>query len=131
VALADAGVAVMTDFAHEHPISVTGSRRIEDALEDIIRFGMRALPARSWRAAAKPGASLRLEVRPEYHAAGDGGLSVIDLELRLQLVEAFLQGRVPAHRGAERVRVTARDGAKSATKPFCDRPTTDGITPPG
>ncbi len=39
----DAAVAVMTDFAHEHPITVTESRRIEDALEDMICFGVRAL----------------------------------------------------------------------------------------
>ena len=43
VALTDAAVAVMTDFAHEHPITVTEARRIEDALEDMIRFGVRAL----------------------------------------------------------------------------------------
>jgi CBS domain-containing protein len=43
VTLADPAVAVMTDFAHEHPITVTESRRIEDALEDMIRFGVRAL----------------------------------------------------------------------------------------
>lgn len=43
VALTDAAVAVMTDFAHQHPITVTESRRIEDALEDMICFGVRAL----------------------------------------------------------------------------------------
>jgi CBS domain-containing protein len=43
VAVTDAAVAVMTDFAHEHPITVTESRRIDDALEDMIRFGVRAL----------------------------------------------------------------------------------------
>jgi CBS domain-containing protein len=39
----DAAVAVMTDFAHEQPITVGEERRIEDALEDMIRFGVRAL----------------------------------------------------------------------------------------
>jgi CBS domain-containing protein len=43
VALTDPAVEVMTDFAHEHPVTVTESRRIEDALEDMISFGVRAL----------------------------------------------------------------------------------------
>lgn len=39
----DAAVSVMTDFAHEHPITINEERPIEDALEDMIRFGVRAL----------------------------------------------------------------------------------------
>jgi CBS-domain-containing membrane protein len=40
---ASAAVEVMTDFAHEHPVTVGESRGIDDALEDMIRFGVRAL----------------------------------------------------------------------------------------
>jgi CBS domain-containing protein len=43
VRLTDAAVEVMTDFAHEHPVTVTEGRSIEDALEDMICFGVRAL----------------------------------------------------------------------------------------
>ena len=39
----DPAVRVMTDFSHERPITVTEGRRIDDALEDMIRFGVRAL----------------------------------------------------------------------------------------
>ncbi len=43
VKLHDAALAVMTDFAHEHPITISESRHIEDALEDMIALGVRAL----------------------------------------------------------------------------------------
>jgi CBS-domain-containing membrane protein len=43
VTLTDAAAEVMTDFAHEHPVTVTGSRGIDDALGDMVRFGVRAL----------------------------------------------------------------------------------------
>ena len=43
VRLTDAAVNVLTDFTHEHPITVAESRRIDDALEDMICFGVRAL----------------------------------------------------------------------------------------
>ena len=39
----DAAVRVMTDFEVTHPITVTEQRRIDDALEDMISFGVRAL----------------------------------------------------------------------------------------
>jgi len=39
----DPATRVITDFAHEHPITVTEQRRIDDALEDMICFGVRAL----------------------------------------------------------------------------------------
>ena len=39
----DAATHVMTDFAHERPITVNEQRRIDDALEDMICFGVRAL----------------------------------------------------------------------------------------
>jgi hypothetical protein len=39
----DIAIHVMTDFAHEHPITVNEQRRIDDALEDMICFGVRAL----------------------------------------------------------------------------------------
>jgi CBS domain len=43
VKLTDAAAEVMTDFAHEHPVTVTEGRGIEDALKDMICFGVRAL----------------------------------------------------------------------------------------
>jgi DeoR family transcriptional regulator, catabolite repression regulator len=43
VKLQDPALAVMTDFAHEHPITVSESRRIEDALEDMVALEVRAL----------------------------------------------------------------------------------------
>jgi len=39
----DPALHVMTDFTHEHPITVPEERRIDDALEDMIGFGVRAL----------------------------------------------------------------------------------------
>jgi CBS-domain-containing membrane protein len=43
VKLTDTAVNVMTDFACEHPITISEGRCIADALEDMIRFGVRAL----------------------------------------------------------------------------------------
>jgi CBS domain-containing protein len=39
----DPATRVMTDFEYTHPITVTEERRIDDALEDMISFGVRAL----------------------------------------------------------------------------------------
>lgn len=39
----DPALRAMTDFMHKCPISVTPERRIDDALTDMIRFGVRAL----------------------------------------------------------------------------------------
>ena len=43
VRLSDAAAGVMTDFEHEHPIIVSEERRIDDALEEMISLGVRAL----------------------------------------------------------------------------------------
>jgi CBS domain-containing protein len=43
VTLSDPAQRVMTDFAHAHPVTITEERRIDDALADMIRFGVRAL----------------------------------------------------------------------------------------
>ena len=43
VKLTDPGYQVMTDFAHERPITTPEDRSIEDALDDMFRFGIRAL----------------------------------------------------------------------------------------
>ncbi|HUN28014.1 MAG TPA: CBS domain-containing protein [Steroidobacteraceae bacterium] len=43
VGLEDPAILVMTDFSHEHPVTVSDERRIDDALKDMIRFGVRAL----------------------------------------------------------------------------------------
>ena len=43
VKLADAAVNVMTDFAYQPPVTITEGRCIAAALEDMIRFGVRAL----------------------------------------------------------------------------------------
>ena len=39
----DPATRVMIDFQHTHPITVPEERRIDDALEDMISFGVRAL----------------------------------------------------------------------------------------
>jgi CBS-domain-containing membrane protein len=39
----DPAYQVMTDFAHERPITTPEDRSIEDALDDMFRFGIRAL----------------------------------------------------------------------------------------
>lgn len=39
----DPALRAMTDFKHKCPISVSPDRRIDDALTDMIRFGVRAL----------------------------------------------------------------------------------------
>jgi CBS-domain-containing membrane protein len=43
VKLTDPAYRVMTDFAHERPITTPEDRSIEDALDDMFRFGIRAL----------------------------------------------------------------------------------------
>lgn len=43
VRLTDAALEVMTDFAREHPVTVAEGRSIDDALADMISFGVRAL----------------------------------------------------------------------------------------
>src|SRR5487761_1913324 len=39
----DPAVLAITDFTREHPITVEEDRQIDAALEDMIRFGVRAL----------------------------------------------------------------------------------------
>lgn len=39
----DPALRLMTDFQHTHPITVTEERRIDDALADMVSFGVRAL----------------------------------------------------------------------------------------
>lgn len=41
--LSDSAVRVMTDFRHERPITIAEDRPINTALDDMIRFGVRAL----------------------------------------------------------------------------------------
>lgn len=41
--LSDSAIRVMTDFRHERPITIAEDRPIDAALDDMIRFGVRAL----------------------------------------------------------------------------------------